>query len=44
MPSGRMDHMTRMRAPESRACGWLNTGGKQLSIKDFCGRVLIFDF
>ena len=36
--------MTRVRAPELRGRGWLNTGGKQLSIKDFRGRVLIVDF
>jgi len=36
--------MTRVRAPELRGRGWLNTGGKSLSIKDFRGRVLILDF
>ena len=36
--------MTRVRAPELRGRGWLNTGGKSLSIKDFRGRVLIMDF
>ncbi len=36
--------MTRVRAPELRGRGWLNTGGKQLSIKDFRGRILILDF
>jgi thiol-disulfide isomerase/thioredoxin len=36
--------MTRVGAPELRGRSWLNTGGKQLSIKDFRGRVLIIDF
>lgn len=36
--------MTRVRAPELHGRGWLNTGGKSLSIKDFRGRVLIIDF
>jgi len=36
--------MTRVRAPELQGRGWLNTGGKSLSIKDFRGRVLIIDF
>ncbi len=36
--------MTRVRAPELRGRGWLNTGGKQLSIKDFRGRILVLDF
>jgi len=36
--------MTRVRAPELRGRGWLNTGGKSYSIKDFRGRVLIIDF
>jgi DNA-binding beta-propeller fold protein YncE len=39
-----MVRMTRVRAPELRGRGWLNTGGKSLSIKDFRGRVLIVDF
>lgn len=36
--------MTRVRAPELHGRGWLNTGGKTLSIKDFQGRILILDF
>jgi DNA-binding beta-propeller fold protein YncE len=36
--------MTRVRAPELRGRGWLNTGGKQLTIRDFRGRVVILDF
>ncbi len=36
--------MTRVRAPELRGRGWLNTAGKSYSIKDFRGRVLILDF
>jgi thiol-disulfide isomerase/thioredoxin/sugar lactone lactonase YvrE len=36
--------MTRVRAPELRGRGWLNTGGTQLNIRDFRGRILILDF
>ncbi len=36
--------MTRVRAPELRGRGWLNTGGKQLSIKDFRGKIVLLDF
>src|SRR6476661_8364857 len=39
-----MEIMTKVRAPELRGRGWLNTGGKSLSIKDFRGRILILDF
>ncbi len=39
-----MGLVTRVRAPELRGRGWLNTGGKQLSIKDFRGRILVLDF
>jgi hypothetical protein len=41
---GHDDPMTRVRAPELRGRGWLNTDGKQLSIKDFRERILILDF
>ncbi|GAA2156592.1 thiol-disulfide isomerase/thioredoxin [Humibacillus xanthopallidus] len=34
----------RVRAPELTGRGWLNTGGKSYSIKDFRGRVCIIDF
>jgi len=36
--------MTRVRAPELRGRGWLNTGGAALSIKDLRGRIVILDF
>jgi thiol-disulfide isomerase/thioredoxin len=39
-----MDGMTRVRAPELHGRGWLNTGGKALSIKDFRGRIVLLDF
>ena len=36
--------MAKVRAPELRGRGWLNTGGKSLSITDFRGRILVVDF
>ena len=36
--------MTRVRAPELRGRGWLNTGGKQLTIKDLRGKIVLLDF
>lgn len=34
----------RVRAPELRGRGWLNTGGKELRLSDFRGRILLLDF
>ncbi|HVV19138.1 MAG TPA: NHL domain-containing thioredoxin family protein [Pseudonocardiaceae bacterium] len=34
----------RVRAPELRGRGWLNTGGRSYSIADFRGKVLLLDF
>lgn len=34
----------RVRAPELRGRGWLNTGGRELSVPDFRGRFLLLDF
>src|SRR5690606_34603305 len=31
-------------APELRGRGWLNTGGRELSIRDLRGRIVILDF
>jgi len=39
-----MEIVTRVRAPELRGRGWLNTGGRSLSIRDFQGRIVILDF
>ena len=36
--------MARVRAPELRGRGWLNTGGRELTLADFRGRILILDF
>src|SRR5690349_9042387 len=34
----------RVRAPELRGRGWLNTGGRELALADFRGKILILDF
>jgi thiol-disulfide isomerase/thioredoxin len=34
----------RVRAPELKGRGWLNTGGEQLGLADFRGRFLLLDF
>jgi len=39
-----MGRMTRVRAPELRGRGWLNTGGRSYSIADFRGRIVVLDF
>lgn len=39
-----MVRMTRVRAPELRGRGWLNTGGRELKLADFRDRILILDF
>ena len=36
--------MTRVRAPELRGRGWLNTGGRSLTIADLRGKVVLLDF
>ena len=36
--------MTRVRAPELTGRGWLNTGGRQLSLKDLRGKIVLLDF
>src|SRR5512146_2343160 len=41
MTSGRSP---RVRAPELRGRGWLNTGGTAYSVGDFRGRFLLLDF
>lgn len=34
----------RVRAPELRGRGWLNTGGRELNLQEFRGRFLLLDF
>jgi thiol-disulfide isomerase/thioredoxin len=34
----------RVRAPELRGRGWLNTGGRELSLKDLRGKIVLLDF
>lgn len=36
--------MARVRAPELKGRAWLNTGGKELSIKDLRGKIVLLDF
>lgn len=33
-----------MRAPDLRGRGWLNTGGRELSLKDLRGKIVLLDF
>jgi hypothetical protein len=35
--------MTRVRAPQLKGRGWLNTGGKELHIKDLRGKIVLLD-
>ncbi|BFV58195.1 hypothetical protein KCMC57_up32990 [Kitasatospora sp. CMC57] len=42
---GSMATRARVRAPELVGKGgWLNTGGKDLSLTDFRGKILVLDF
>jgi thiol-disulfide isomerase/thioredoxin len=34
----------RVRAPELHARGWLNTGGRALSLADLRGKIVLLDF
>ncbi|GHJ46568.1 hypothetical protein Cs7R123_39100 [Catellatospora sp. TT07R-123] len=39
-----MATISRVRAPELRGRGWLNTGGKELTLKDLRGKIILLDF
>jgi thiol-disulfide isomerase/thioredoxin len=39
-----MTKAPRVRAPELRGRGWLNTGGKDLTLADFRGKIVLVDF
>ncbi|GAA1797999.1 thioredoxin-like domain-containing protein [Luedemannella flava] len=36
--------MARVRAPELRGRGWLNTGGRDLTLNDLRGKIVVLDF
>jgi thiol-disulfide isomerase/thioredoxin len=38
------DRRVRVRAPELRGRGWLNTGGRELSLAELRGRIVLLDF
>ncbi len=40
----RSAHGPRVRAPELRGRGWLNTGGRELSLADLRGKIVLLDF
>src|SRR5512139_394511 len=39
-----VETMARLKAPEVRGRGWLNTGGRLLSLADLRGRFVLLDF
>ena len=39
-----MEIMARVRAPELRGRGWLNTAGTALSIQGLRGKIVLLDF
>ena len=41
---GHDGRVTRVRAPELRGRGWLNTGGRDLTLADLRGKIVLLDF
>src|ERR671910_212291 len=41
---GHDEAVTRVRAPELRGRGWLNTGGRELTLNDLRGKIVLLDF